>query len=123
MRCKGVAPTRADSGQASLAHPPSMPGLSRCFRCLHSEIAFPQLPLKELQRDLHALPRQYWVIPRPFIAQEGMRAVEFQPLVICPRALQRLADLVPSREWHMRVFATVDHQQLALDLTPPGALQ
>src|SRR3954463_13210691 len=123
MRSQSVAPTRADSGQASLAHPPSVPGLSRCFRCLHSEIAFPQLPLKELQGDLHALPRQHWVIPRPFIAQEGMRAVEFQPLVIRPRALQCLTHLVPSREWHMRVLTSVNHEQLAVDFTPPRTLQ
>src|SRR4030095_7671434 len=49
---------------------------------MRSAIALAEFAFEKLERDFHALFRENRVVPRTFVADERMRAVELEPLIV-----------------------------------------
>jgi len=87
------------------------------------EPALPELAVEKLYRDAHRLLCKHRVVARTFVAQESVRRVKLEPLIVGARLFKRLVNLRPPLEGHVGILPSPNHQQFPPDRPLASALQ
>ena len=75
--------------------------------------------MQQGQHQALAMVFEFRIVAVAFVAHEGVCSVDFKPLVVCSDLVEARFDLHAAFERDVRVLASEDHQQLALNVLGP----